>query len=208
MSDNDVKGIFSKNFLSLRKQRDLTQQQVADAIEVSKTTISEWESAKKLPNAGSIEKISAFFDVPKSALFAEGNDRFISYEKMLRLPIVGKISCGNGHLAMEEIESYEPTPAAWLNGGEYFYLRAEGDSMINSRIFNGDLVLIRKQDNVENGQIGVVLIDDQSYLKKVYRYGDTIKLESSNPSYPVIECDTRKQDCRVVGILKKIIVNI
>ncbi len=208
MLENDIKKIFSKNFFSLREQKGLTQQQVADAIEVSKTAISEWESAKKLPNAGSIEKIATFFGTPKSTLFAEGIDRFISYEKMLRLPIVGKISCGNGSLAYEEIEDYEPTPESWLNGGEYFYLRAKGDSMTGARIYDGDLVLIRQQPDVENGEIAAVLIDGESYLKKITKHDNILILESANSTYPTKTYDMTKGECKIIGKLKKIIVNI
>lgn len=117
MQEKDIKRIFADNIFALRKQKNLTQQELAEYLQVSKTAVSEWESAKKLPNAGSIEKIADFFKAPKSALFAIGNERFITYERMVNLPIVGSISCGNGILAYEEIEGHEPTPQAWLNGG-------------------------------------------------------------------------------------------
>jgi repressor LexA len=205
--DNEVKKLFATNILRLRKEKCLTQQELCDRLSVSKTTISEWESAKKLPNAGSIEKITSFFNVPKSTLFAEGNERFLTFERMLKLPIVGKISCGNGLFAYEEIEDYESTPEDWIRGGEYFYLRAEGDSMINARIFNGDLVLIRRQSEVENGEIAAVLINDKIYLKRVYKRENSISLYSENPKYPpqIFEVN---DDIHVIGKLKKIIINV
>ena len=64
-----------------------------------------------------------------------------------------------------------------LNGGEYFFLRAKGDSMINARIMDGDLLLIRRQDDVENGEIAAVLIDGEAVLKRVYKTNGTIILQ-------------------------------
>lgn len=206
MVDEDVKKIFAKNILRLRKEKGLTQQELGDQIGLAKTTVSQWESAQKLPHAASIEKISAFFGVAKSVLFAEGNNMYISYGKMLSLPIVGRISCGNGSLIYEEIEDYEPTPESWVRGGEYFYLRAEGDSMINARILNGDLVLIRRQDDVENGEIGAVVVNDKIYLKRIYKDGNVLTLHSENTNYP--RMTVREDDVvYIVGKLKKIIIN-
>ena len=206
MVDDDVKKIFAKNILRLRKEKGLTQQELGDQIGLAKTTVSQWESAQKLPHAASIEKIGAFFDVPKSVLFAEGNDKYLAYGKMLSLPIVGKISCGNGSPTYEEIEDYEPTPESWVRGGEYFYLRAEGDSMINARILNGDLVLIRRQEDLENGEIGAIVVNVKVYLKRIYKDGNAISLHSENTNYPRM---TVKEDdvVYIIGKLKKIIIN-
>lgn len=207
MVDGDVKKIFAKNVLRLRKEKGLTQQELGNQIGLGKTTVSQWESAQKLPHASSIEKISAFFCVAKSVLFAEGNDQYFSNGKTLNLPIVGKISRSNGSLAYQEIESYEPTPEAWVRGGEYFYLRAEGDSMINAQIRNGDLVLIRSQVDIGNGKIGAIVVNDKIYLKRIYKDGDLISLHSENPNYP--RMSIKEGDVvYIVGELKKIIINV
>lgn len=208
MTDYDVKKIFAKNILKLRKNKNLTQKELGEALELGKTTISQWESAQKLPNAGSIEKIAGFFNVPKSTLFEEGNGQFSTYGHLINLPVVGKVSCGDGILAYEEIESYEPTPEDWLSGGEYFYLIAEGDSMTGARIHDGDLVLIRQQNEVEDGEIAAVLINEEVFLKRVYKQNNTLILQSENPNYAPIIADP-KNDCviRVIGKLKKAIIN-
>jgi len=205
--ENDVKSIFAKNVLKLRKHKNLTQKELGEELELGKTTISQWESAQKLPNAGSIEKIASFFNVPKSALFELGNGQFSSYGQMVNLPVVGKISCGNGVLAYEEITSYEPTPEEWVNNGEYFYLNAEGDSMTGARIHNGDLVLIRMQDEVEDGEIAAVLIGENVYLKRVYKQEGSLILQSENPAYPPIFAEP-KEDClvKIIGKLKRVIL--
>lgn len=207
MSDNnDVKKIFSVNILRLRNGKGLTQQELGDSLGVSKTTISEWESGKKLPKAGSIEKIATLFKVPKSVLFAEGNDRFLTYEKMLRLPIINKITSENGMSVHEDVANYEATPAEWIGDGEYFYIRAEGDSMIGARILDGDLVLIRRQEEVEDGEIAAVLVNDEIFLKRVYKRNGTLILQSENPKYPPAIYGPN-DNIRIIGKLKKIIIN-
>jgi len=208
VTDHDVKKIFAKNILKLRKNKNLTQKELGEALELGKTTISQWESAQKLPNAGSIEKIAAFFNIPKSTLFEEGNGQFTSYGHLINLPVVGKVSCGNGVIAYEEIESYEPTPEDWVSGGEYFYLVAEGDSMTGARIYDGDLVLIRRQEEVEDGDIAAVLIDENVFLKRVYKQNDALILQSENPNFPPIVADPKNDSIiRVIGKLKKAIIN-
>nr|WP_259549216.1 S24 family peptidase [Heyndrickxia oleronia] len=117
-----------------------------------------------------------------------------------------KFLCGPGVLAFEEIEGYEETPLDWLNGGEYFYLRAKGDSMVNARILDGDLLLIRRQNDVENGEIAAVAIGDEAVLKRVYKTNNNIILQSENPNYPPIVLDDKK-NIRIIGKLKKVVLN-
>lgn len=132
--------------------------------------------------------------------------RLSAHEGYKKLPIVGSISCGNGVLAYEDIEGYEDTPKSWLNGGEYFYLRAKGDSMINARIHDGDLLLIRQQDSVETGEIAAVLIDGDALLKRIYIEGNTVILQSENPNYNPIIVDGNKI-IKIIGKLKKVVLN-
>lgn len=120
------------------------------------------------------------------------------------IPIYGNISCGNGTLVYEGIEGYESTPKEWLNGGEHFYLRAKGDSMMGARIQDGDLLLIRKQEEVENGEIAAVIINDEAVLKKVYRNGDQLVLQSENPAYGPIFCPPA--EARIAGKLKMVTI--
>ena len=127
-------------------------------------------------------------------------------EKMTYLPIAGKIACGNGQLAYQDIEGHEPTPKDWLNGGEYFYLRAKGDSMTGARIQDGDLLLIRKQPSVEEGEIAAVMINDEAKLKRVFYRNNTLILQSENPKYPP-EVFT-EGDITIIGKLKKVIMNL
>lgn len=97
-----------------------------------------------------------------------------------KLPMVGKIACGKPILANEEIEYYVE---AGVNTKANFCVKAVGDSMINARIQDGDIVFIREQPTVENGEIAAVLIGEDVTLKRVYyQQGQKITLQAENPT--------------------------
>jgi repressor LexA len=199
----------------LRKKHRLTQAELAKKLNVAPTAVSAWERNENRPLMDKITILSNMFDVPISYFFEdfENNlgtvvreEKNFYYTEFTKLPIVGTISCGNGVVAYEDIQGYEEVPRSWLNGGEYFFLRAKGDSMINARIMDGDLLLIRRQDDVENGEIAAVLIDGEAVLKRVYKTNGTIILQSENPKYQPIIVDGQK-NIRIIGKLKKVVLN-
>lgn len=99
---------------------------------------------------------------------------------MRKIPLVGSIACGTPILAEENREGDVDIPE---HIHADFALRCKGDSMINARIYDGDIVYIRQQDTVEHGQIAAVLIDDEATLKRVHLFDDHIVLEAENPQY-------------------------
>jgi len=100
--------------------------------------------------------------------------------KTKKIPMLGKIACGEPIYADEE---YETFIEASENINADFCLTAQGDSMINARIFDGDIVFIRQQPDVENGEIAAVRIGDEVTLKRVYKYPDRLELRAENPTY-------------------------
>jgi len=212
VEDKKIQEIFATNINKLRKSRNMTQGDLAEVLGVGVSTVSDWEKAKKYPRAGVIEKISSYFGVLKNKLFEEQSNLFDIYdtdEDSVKLPIVGRVSCGNGITVFEEIEGFEETPKAWLRGGDYFYVRAEGNSMINARIFDGDLLLIRKQEDVEEGEIAAVLIEDKVYLKRVFKQDGMLILQSENPSFaPVFRTEENFENIKIIGKLKKIVIDL
>lgn len=193
----------------LRKAHKLTQEELAKILDVKPTAVSAWELGRNKPLMDKLDMMAHYFGVPISYFFEENQiKRSKNHIHFVKLPIVGTISCGNGVIAYEDIEGYEDVPRSWLNGGEYFFLRAKGDSMINARIMDGDLLLIRRQDDVENGDIAAVLIDGEAVLKRVYKTNDTIILQSENPMYkPIILNKNDMKDVRIIGKLKKVVLN-
>ncbi len=213
-SSNDTKSFYIATGKNIKKYRDLRNyslQVLAEKVGLTKKTIQRYENGEHKIDMDRLKDLSVALDVTVNQL-TEGAYTYLGVEHddsdNINLPIVGKISCGNGELAYEYIEGYESTPRSWTNGGEYFYLRAKGNSMNGARIYEGDLLLIRKQEEVEDGEIAAVLIDDEAVLKKVYRQGDTLVLQSANPDYPPIIREGTDSNIRVIGKLKKIVINL
>ena len=124
-------------------------------------------------------------------------DNIIPLPKTKMVPLVGTIACGTPILAEENIEDMVPMPEH-INAD--FALRCKGDSMINARILNNDIVYIRKQETVENGEIAAVLIDNEATLKRFYRYGDTVVLRAENPNCKEFEYKKEQlNEIRIIG---------
>ena len=105
-------------------------------------------------------------------------------EPMVNVPLVGSVNCGTPLFAEDNIEGYIPTPESDLQTGEtYFWLRAKGDSMINAGIHHGDLLLIRQQADVDNGDIADVAVNgDEATLKRVKKQENALILQPENPA--------------------------
>ena len=116
-----------------------------------------------------------------------------------KVPLVGTVAAGFPILAEENIEAYVPTSADTARTEGMFYLRVSGDSMINAAILEGDLVLVRPQPFVEQGEIAVVRIGDEATVKRFFRFGNRIELYPENPNYKPIVYWEGDEDVRVVG---------
>ncbi|MBG9548321.1 LexA family protein [Cytobacillus firmus] len=188
--------MYGKKLRELRDIEGWTQEEVAKKLGVSKQTYSHYENEKRKPGLKTIRKLAEVYQVNIDDIFAEHEHDFFT-----SLPIVGSISCGDGVMAYEDIEGYEDIPNSWIKGAEHFLLRAKGDSMVNARIEDGDLLLIRKQETFENGEIMAVLVDNEAVLKRIYRADGVIILQSENTKYPP-RLITNASDIRIIGKLK------
>lgn len=143
-------------------------------------------------------------DVDELIRMVEGNielpctiQNIISLPKMYKVPLIGTIACGAPILADEHIEDYVDIPEHIRAD---FALTCKGDSMINARIFDGDIVYIRQQETVESGEIAAVLIDNDATLKRVRLFDDHISLEPENPQYrPIVLWGEDMNTVRILG---------
>lgn len=141
----------------------------------------------------------------------EGNHRGLSTEytqkhkNVKSVPIVGSVACGTPIFAKENIESELFISSSMLGEGEFFGLRAEGESMVNAGISDGDYVIARRQNTADEGQIVVALIDDSATLKRFYtdKKNKKIKLHPENDKMEDMYFDT----VEIQGVVKKIIKN-
>ena len=189
-----------------RKSIGLSAERVAEILGVSPATIYRYENGdiEKVPGERLGPIANALQTTPAYLMGWENADgdkslpaNIIAIPETRKIPLVGSIACGEPILAAENIEEYVSIPKD-LAGD--FALTCKGDSMINARIFDGDIVYIRQQNTVENGEIAAVLIECEATLKRVRLYEDHIVLEPENPMYkPLSYWGEEMNTVRILG---------
>lgn len=188
--------VSSKRLGSLLSELGISQQELADKSGVLKSSISQYLSERATPpniNAGKMAKVLSVdplwlmgFDVPMKKENSDSGTKFdnIFPIQVHKYPLLGEVACGEPIFMSEERENYV------MSGTDVkadFCLIAKGDSMINARIMDGDIVFIRKQPTVENGEIAAVVVnnDNEATLKRFYYYREraTLILKPENPEY-------------------------
>ena len=172
-----------------RAELGYTLLEIADKMGVSEATVQRWESGNiKSLRHGRIAQLAEILDVSPASLMGwdvSSNDipeGFMPLPKTVKRPRLGVISCGNPINSEENFDGYDDVPEH-INCD--FTLKCEGDSMTGARINDGDIVYIRQQPTVENGQIAAVLVDGcEKLLKRVYINDDSVILQAENPAYP------------------------
>lgn len=193
------------------------QKEFAQDIGVHPTRISEWRKRKSQSYQKYLPQIAEALGTtmeylltgngPKQKRSVSDSDtalpkgaEHIDLGTFHRIPILGRISAGLPLYAEQHIEGYTLTD---LNGGaEYFALRVSGDSMNAARIQDGDILIVRRQEEVENGEVAVVMVgDEDATVKRFYATGSTVTLmpQSTNPTHQPQIYDTTTTPIRVIG---------
>ena len=183
----------------LREAKHMNMAQVAKNLGFAYTTYVSYEKGDREPNSEALVQLASYFHVSVDYLLGRDSlpDNILPLPKTKTVPLLGSIACGEPILADENIEMYVKVDASCPAD---FSLRCKGDSMINSRIFDGDIVYVRSQPDVDDGEIAAVLIGDEATLKKVYKYPNKLVLRASNPVYDdLVYTDDRLQDIRILG---------
>lgn len=199
---------FSKRLKELRNERQISQQALSEQLGVSKSSINMYERGEREPGFQTVSAMAELFEVELDYLM--GVSPYKNKEEWLeathhaetgsrKVPLLGEIACGQPIFANEEYGSFaELTPGIRAD----FCLKAKGDSMIGARIMDGDLVFIRSQDTVENGEIAAVIVEDTATLKRVYYYPHEgiLSLNAENPRYaPLIYTGEELDHVRILG---------
>lgn len=172
-----------------RLDKKMSQQELADVLGTTKSTVSRWERSMTEPGIETIKEVSKILEKPIVYFMSDswvGEMRHVGGDKAY-IPVIGEIACGAPILATQNVERYKEVLKDGLPDGELFYLVARGDSM-EPRIFDGDDVLIRVQPDVEDGEIAAVQVDNdnRATLKKVQHVGDNVVLTPLNTDYQTI----------------------
>ena len=129
---------------------------------------------------------------------------FFTAKEMVDVPIVGKVTAGQPILAVENIEDSFPLPLEFTGASETFMLKVKGESMIDAGILDGDLILVKKQSEAQNGDIVVALIEDEATVKKFYKENGHIRLQPQNQFMQPIIVPTCTILGKVVGVFRKL----
>lgn len=206
----------STRLKELRKSYGLSQQELANRLDISKSSVNMYERGERTPPIDGLETIADFFnvdieylvgksDIPNRAIhIAQLNTSNSVFDnifpiELTKIPMLGEIACGKPIYADEDRESYV---LAGTSIKADFCLKCKGDSMINARIYDGDIVFIREQPLVENGEIAAVIIGDEATLKRWYYYPEKQKLVLSpeNTKYePLVYVGEELQDVHCLG---------
>jgi repressor LexA len=197
----------------LREKLNLTQQDLADKLNIGQSTIGMIESDKRIPGRKTLTKLATFFGVSLDYLLKDENveEDFETIDistQFVPIPIVGEIRAGELILAEENLQGYMPVLRNSLKlDGEYFALKVKGDSM-NLEFNEGSILIIEKTCCIENGQIGVVRVDGiEATVKKIVINNGMITLipMSTNPVHIPRMYNIRNDDVEVIGIVKQAI---
>jgi repressor LexA len=164
------------NLKRIRKEKGYSQEKVAQALGVARSTIAMWEKGASQPDHNSLKALADYFNVTVDFLL----ERKI---KGVKIPVLGVIAAGVPIEAVEDIIDYEEITEELAARGEYFALRIQGDSM-EPRIKEGDVVIVRRQPDVESGDVAVVYVNGyNATVKKITKHEEGISLIPFNTAY-------------------------
>lgn len=175
-SRNDI---LVKNLLYYLNKLDLTQTEFAREMGYPETTVSNWFNKNTYPRPDKIQEIANYFGIRRTDLTESSDEPQAPLKNAQSIPIVGTIAAGTPILADENIEDY-----FYIDNSVKcdFGLKVKGDSMINADIFDGDIVFIRQQPTLENGEIGAILLEDEATLKRFRMSDGSVILQAENPN--------------------------
>lgn len=205
-----IEVILMNNLKDRRIELGLTMKQVADYVGVSEATVSRWESGNianmKRSRIQALSEILKLSPVAICGIEDSHIANVIPLPKVINVPIIGTIACGNPIFAEENFDGYIAAP---VSTNADFALRCKGDSMIDARILDGDIVFIRKQEDVENGEIAAVLLENEATLKRVYKQEGKLVLAPANPTYmPMVLTGEELENVRILGKAVSFISNV
>lgn len=171
----------------LRNEKNVSQKKLADKLSVSRSTVAMWETGASQPDTNMLLQLAEFFNVSVDYLLSNENSsnaQIKTHSKnSVEIPVLGEVAAGFPMFADENIIDYEEIPAEMAKNDDYFALKIHGDSM-EPRICSGDVVIVRKQSDVDSGDIAIVIVNgDLGTCKKVVKHSSGISLISFNSKY-------------------------
>lgn len=213
-------GEFKDIIKKLRTEKNLSQSELASELDISSSSVAMWEIGRRFPSKEIYEQIADFFNVDIDYLYGrssirqkvhfdnDGNSLVHSTcSSGVSIKVLGYVRAGIPIAAVEDVLDYEEISESLAERGTYFGLKIKGNSM-EPRICEGDVVIVRQQDNAESGDIVIVLINgDDATCKKLMKYEDGIRLIPLNPTYEPLYFTNEEITNKPVKIIGKVIEN-
>ncbi|MED1299024.1 DNA-binding protein [[Bacillus thuringiensis] serovar konkukian] len=220
------KEIIVKNIKKLLKQHDMTQSDLANQIGIARSTMSDYMKYRSKPGAGVLEKMAAVFGVTKADIdttYKNTKVELINGELQLvtekpleykaelekrEIPVIGKIAAGTPIEAVQDVVDRITPPYQTHNIDELFGLVVHGESM-NKIVPNGHYAVLKKQPDVENGEIAAVIVDGHyATLKKVYKFTDLTILEPYSHDESFKDQQFSRDNCEDIKIIGKFLYSV
>ena len=189
----------AENIKKIRKDKGFSQDYIAEQLGYkSYTTIQKWESGVSEPSLQKLHDLANLLGVDVDTLVSDSTPK----TKGVRIPVLGKVAAGVPIEAIEDVIDYEEIPESMSRSADYFGLQIRGDSM-EPKISDGDVVIVRKQDDAESGNIVIATVNgDEATCKKIKKTESGLMLISTNPDYePFIYSweDVKRLPVRILG---------
>lgn len=202
MPEDDYKKIFSKNLKYYMDKNGKNQMDLMKDLGFSSSTVSNWCTGLKLPRMDKVQILADYFGILKSDLIEEKSNTAGNAKKGIVIPVLGRVAAEIPIEAIEDIIDTEEITEEMAKTGEFFGLQIHGDSM-GPKMDEGDIVIVRKQEDAESGDIVIASVNgDDATCKRLRKYRDGIELISSNPSYEPMffsNEDIIKKPVKIIG---------
>ncbi|OON87626.1 hypothetical protein BXO88_02815 [Oribacterium sp. C9] len=203
MSDNEVKQIFASNLRRLLATYNLSQKDASHTLGIASQTFNNWCKGNSIPSIDTIDKLAEFFHCTRADLIESPGSS--SIRMSVSIPVLGRVAAGIPIDAISEIIDREEIPSELAKTGEFFGLRIKGDSM-EPRIYNGDTVIVRRQDDAESDQIVIALINgNDGVCKRLKKLDKGLMLISLNTKYDPMIFTSPEIDTIPVKILGRVV---
>lgn len=199
-----------KTFEELLKINKTTVYRVAKDTGIAASTLSDWKNGRSAPKADKIRILAQYFGVSTDYMLGGSSRTSVAPTETARIPIIGEIRAGSPIITNESLIGYESADVE--DRDEYFYLRVQGDSMKNIGMVDGSLVLFRKQQYAEDGEIVACLVGgDSATVKRFRRAKKTIYLMPENEEYVPLKLTTddfESGEARILGVACEIKIKL
>ena len=197
-------------FERLLQTHETTVYRVAKSTGIPASTFTDWKNGRSSPKADKLRRIAEYFDVPLEYMLGADASASTASSKKKKIPIIGEIRAGSPILTNETLLGYESAEVDDID--EYFYLKVQGDSMKNIGMVNGSLVLFRKQQYAEDGDVVACLVGgDSATVKRFRRAKKTIYLIPENEDYSPICLSTddfESGEARILGVALEVKIKL